>query len=40
MQTLLERGLIEVAGRAEVVGRPMTYAIDAAVPGIFRPAQS
>lgn len=26
MQTLLERGLIEVAGRAEVVGRPMTYA--------------
>ena len=26
MQTLLERGLIEAAGRAEVVGRPMTYA--------------
>lgn len=26
MQTLLERGLIEQAGRAEVVGRPMTYA--------------
>ncbi len=26
MQTLLERGLIESAGRAEVVGRPMTYA--------------
>jgi len=26
MQTLLERGLIEVAGRAEVAGRPMTYA--------------
>ena len=26
MQTLLERGLIETAGRAEVVGRPMTYA--------------
>lgn len=25
MQTLLERGLIEVAGRAEVVGRPLTY---------------
>jgi segregation and condensation protein B len=25
MQTLLERGLIEAAGRAEVVGRPMTY---------------
>lgn len=25
IQTLLERGLIEVAGRAEVVGRPMTY---------------
>src|SRR6185369_4533522 len=24
--TLLERGLIENAGRAEVVGRPMTYA--------------
>lgn len=26
MQTLLERGLIEAAGRAEVVGRPVTYA--------------
>ena len=25
MQTLVERGLVEVAGRAEVVGRPMTY---------------
>ncbi len=25
MQTLLERGLIDPAGRAEVVGRPMTY---------------
>ena len=25
MQTLLERGLVENAGRAEVVGRPMTY---------------
>jgi len=25
MQTLLERGLIEQKGRAEVVGRPMTY---------------
>src|SRR5215471_16951456 len=25
MQTLLERGLIQQAGRAEVVGRPMTY---------------
>ena len=25
MQTLLERGLIEQAGRAEVPGRPMTY---------------
>jgi segregation and condensation protein B len=25
MQTLLERGLIEQRGRAEVVGRPMTY---------------
>jgi segregation and condensation protein B len=25
MQTLLERGLIEQVGRAEVVGRPMTY---------------
>ncbi len=25
MQTLLERGLIEQIGRAEVVGRPMTY---------------
>jgi segregation and condensation protein B len=26
MQTLLERGLVEQAGRAEVVGRPMNYA--------------
>jgi len=26
MQTLLERGLVVAAGRAEVVGRPMTYA--------------
>lgn len=26
MQTLLERGLIVAAGRAEVVGRPVTYA--------------
>jgi segregation and condensation protein B len=25
MQTLMERGLVEVAGRAEVVGRPPTY---------------
>lgn len=25
MQTLLERGLVENAGRAEVIGRPMTY---------------
>ena len=25
MQTLLERGLLENVGRAEVVGRPMTY---------------
>ncbi len=25
MQTLLERGLVEQLGRAEVVGRPMTY---------------
>lgn len=25
MQTLLERGLIEVTGRAEVIGRPQTY---------------
>jgi len=25
MQTLLERGLVEEVGRAEVVGRPMTY---------------
>ncbi len=25
MQTLLERGLVHQAGRAEVVGRPMTY---------------
>jgi segregation and condensation protein B len=25
MQTLLERGLVEVTGRAEVVGRPQTY---------------
>jgi segregation and condensation protein B len=26
MQTLVERGLVESVGRAEVVGRPMTYA--------------
>ena len=25
MQTLLERGLVEQVGRAEVIGRPMTY---------------
>lgn len=25
MQTIMERGLVEVAGRAEVVGRPPTY---------------
>jgi segregation and condensation protein B len=25
MQTLLERGLIETTGRADVIGRPMTY---------------
>jgi segregation and condensation protein B len=25
MQTLLERGLVEQVGRAEIVGRPMTY---------------
>jgi segregation and condensation protein B len=29
MQTLLERGLVEQAGRAEVVGRPMTYSTTA-----------
>jgi segregation and condensation protein B len=29
MQTLLERGLVEQAGKAEVVGRPMTYATTA-----------
>jgi len=25
MQTIMERGLVDVAGRAEVVGRPPTY---------------
>jgi segregation and condensation protein B len=25
MQTLLERGLVEAVGRAEVIGRPVTY---------------
>jgi segregation and condensation protein B len=30
MQTLLERGLVEQVGRAEVVGRPMTYGTTAA----------
>src|SRR2546423_1468700 len=30
MQTLLERGLVEQAGRAEVAGRPMTYTTTAA----------
>lgn len=29
MQTLLERGLVEQRGRAEVVGRPMTYGTSA-----------
>jgi segregation and condensation protein B len=29
MQTLLERGLVEQAGRAEVAGRPMTYSTTA-----------
>jgi segregation and condensation protein B len=29
MQTLLERGLVEHIGRAEVVGRPMTYGTSA-----------
>ncbi len=29
MQTLLERGLVEQLGRAEVVGRPMTYGTSA-----------
>ena len=29
LQTLVERGLVEQAGRAEVVGRPMTYATTA-----------
>lgn len=29
MQTLLERGLVEQMGRAEVVGRPMTYGTSA-----------
>jgi segregation and condensation protein B len=30
MQTLLERGLVEQVGRAEVVGRPMTYGTSSA----------
>jgi segregation and condensation protein B len=30
MQTLLERGLVEPTGRADVVGRPMTYGTTAA----------
>jgi segregation and condensation protein B len=30
MQTLLERGLVEQLGRAEVIGRPMTYGTTAA----------
>ena len=29
MQTLVDRGLVEHAGRAEVIGRPMTYATTA-----------
>ena len=40
MQTLLERGLVEQVGRAEVVGRPMTYGTTSAVPGIFWPARA
>ncbi len=39
MQTLVERNLVEQVGRAEVVGRPMTYGTDARFPGIFWPAQ-
>ncbi|HZV36159.1 MAG TPA: SMC-Scp complex subunit ScpB [Verrucomicrobiae bacterium] len=30
MQTLVERGLVEQVGRAEVIGRPMTYGTTAA----------
>jgi segregation and condensation protein B len=30
MQTLLERGLVEAVGRAEVIGRPITYGTTAA----------
>lgn len=30
MQTLLERGLVEAVGRAEVIGRPITYGTSAA----------
>jgi segregation and condensation protein B len=30
MQTLLERGLVEQVGRADVIGRPMTYGTTAA----------
>jgi segregation and condensation protein B len=35
MQTLLERGLVEQAGRAEAAGRPMTYITTAGFLGYF-----
>ena len=39
MQTLIERGLVEAVGRAEVVGRPPTYGTTRVVPRILRPAR-
>jgi hypothetical protein len=39
MQTLMERGLVEAVGRAEVVGRPPTYGTTALFLEYFRPAQ-
>ena len=39
MQTLLERGLVEQVGRAEVVGPADDLRHDGVVPGIFRIAQ-
>ncbi len=40
MQTIMERGLVESVGRAEVVGRPNDLRHDGAVPRILRPART
>ena len=40
LQTLMERGLVKIAGRAEVPGRPSALRDDAIFPRAFRPARS